>query len=109
LDLEKAYRKRTQSKLDALIPRARQLEHLTETIAESFREMWLSRNKPFGMEVMQVRLAGLRERYHELAVRLEELVGGRRESIPELEEKPTKPLPGIRPRYNQIGVGTKIL
>jgi hypothetical protein len=109
LDLEKWYRKRDLDKLDGLIPRVRQVEHLVEAVAESFRELWLSRNKPFGLEVLQIRLAGQRERYHELALRLEELAAGRRKAIPELEEKPAHPLAGMRTRYHDVAVGTTIL
>lgn len=109
LDLEKWYRKRDLTKLDGLIPRVRQIEHLVEAVGESFRGMWLSRNKPFGLEVLQIRLAGQRERFRELAQRLEELVAGKRDAIPELDEKPAKPLPGLRARYHDIAVGTRIL
>ena len=36
-----------------------------EAVDATFRRQWMRRNKPFGLEIMQIRLAGLRERYAE--------------------------------------------
>ena len=65
---------------------------VTETLSDllaSFRFMWLSRNKPFGLEVIQIRFGGLLARCRELADRLDEFLTGKIESIPELEAEPT--------------------
>jgi len=53
--------------------------------AEAFRTQWLRRNKPFGLDVIQVRIGGQIARWEELGVRLEELLSGKVTSIPELE------------------------
>ena len=59
-----------------------------EAVDATFRRQWMRRNKPFGLEIMQIRLAGLRERYAELARRIDELLEGRIEKIDELELEP---------------------
>ena len=46
----------------------------------------MRRNKPFGFEVIQLRLNGLSGRYREIAVRISELNRGTRSSIEELDE-----------------------
>jgi len=51
----------------------------------SFRAIWLARNKPNGLEVIQVRFGGLLARYQELTERLGEYLDGTVEAIPELE------------------------
>ena len=48
--------------------------------------MWLRHNKPFGMEVIQIRNAGLARRFEELKMRIEEFLKNRVDSIPELDE-----------------------
>jgi hypothetical protein len=50
-----------------------------------FRKQWLRRNKPFGMEVVQIRLGAQEVRYRETAQRLRELLDGTTTSIPELD------------------------
>ena len=54
---------------------------------KSYRQLWYARNKTFGYEVMQIRLAGQAARWRELDLRLKELAGGKNSTIPELEEK----------------------
>ena len=64
-------------------------------LQSSFRRQWIRRNRPHGLETMQIRLAGLTERYHELARRLEEFLEGRVDAIPEWEESPGNPARGL--------------
>ncbi len=61
-----------------------------ERLHASFRRQWQARNKVQGFETIQVRLGGQRQRYLELATRLEELASGKIESIPELADHPGK-------------------
>ena len=59
---------------------------LIEELSKSIRALWLARCEPFGLEVLQVRFAGLAARYRELAQRLDEFLDGKVASIPELDE-----------------------
>lgn len=59
-----------------------------EGLNDSFRDQWFRGYKSYGLEIMQIRLAGLRERYAELARRIDELLEGRIEKIDELELEP---------------------
>lgn len=56
----------------------------------SLREMWMKRNKPFGFEMLQSRLAGGIARYEEVITRIKEYQEGKVEKIDELEEVATK-------------------
>ncbi len=55
-------------------------EHV-EALNATFRRQWLRRNKAFGLEVIQIRLAGLAERCREVARRIDEKM-----DFPELKE-----------------------
>ena len=52
----------------------------------SLRRQWLRRNKPFGLEVLQQRFGGVKQRYLELDQRLAELIADEIHEIPELAE-----------------------
>jgi hypothetical protein len=56
----------------------------------------MRRNKPQGYEVLQIRLAQQTQRHRELVRRIEELLAGEVNSIPELDDRPvtTHRLPG---------------
>ncbi len=53
----------------------------------SFRRQWMRRNKPFGCEIIQSRLAGQIARVEETALRVEEYIEGKCVRIDELEIK----------------------
>lgn len=59
-----------------------------ENLNRSFRRQWLRRNKPMGMEVIQIRFGAMRARYEETALRIEEYLSGDISSIEELEARP---------------------
>jgi hypothetical protein len=84
--LEEAYQSRDAAALKGAARSARSLARLANQLEATFRRQWLRRNKPFGLEVMQIRFAGLRQRFLEAAQRIEGLAAGEIESIPELEE-----------------------
>jgi hexosaminidase len=89
IKLERAYLKHDKRQLQnakRLIP---EMIKSTDKLLSSFRENWHLRNKPFGFEVIQIRLAGQKERFKELDNRIKEYLAGRIDSIPELEEKTT--------------------
>lgn len=103
-DLFIAYRDKDQKALDGITQRIEPLCVLLDALAQSFRTIWLARNKPFGLEVIQIRLAGLVARYHELELRLDELVDGTIAVIPELDE----PSPGRHgyAHYQRLATGS---
>ncbi len=86
LRLEDAYRERNDARLQSLLDDLPTLLELVEQLECAFRRQWLRRNKPFGLETLQIRLGGLRQRFVEAGRALQELLDGDREWIPELEE-----------------------
>ena len=52
-----------------------------------FRQIWLARSKPFGLERIQVRFAGQAARLEELVVRIQEYLDGEIDSIEELDAR----------------------
>ncbi len=61
------------------------------------REEWYHDNKPFGFEVVEMRLGGLKERLASAKRTLEEYVSGSRDRIEQLDE----PLRWVSPAYMQ--------
>lgn len=53
----------------------------------AFRKLWLKENKPFGLEVQEIRLGGLIARIKSCKDRLNEYILGKADCIPELDEK----------------------
>ena len=87
------------------------VEKALRKLSASFRAMWLAHNKPFGLEVIQVRFGGLFTRYEELARRLDEYLAHEVDTIPELEANtPYAPegTPGGT-AYYQLATGSCIL
>ena len=62
-----------------------------ECTADSLRSNWMARNKPFGFEGLELRMAGVTARYKELDRRLAAYLAGPGHSIPELDEIVTGP------------------
>ena len=54
----------------------------------SLRKCWLKENKIFGLDVLELRIGGQRQRLTEITLRINEYLSGEVESLPELEEKP---------------------
>ena len=89
LVLLNAYAKRDFSTLGVVAEKyVPEVIEAVEGLNESFRDQWFRGCKSYGLEIMQIRLAGLRERYEELARRIDELLDGRIETIDELELHP---------------------
>ncbi len=86
--LEHAYEKRDFNTLETIAERyIPDVLDAIDGLLEAFREQWKRSFKSYGMELMQIRLGGLSERYRELARVIDELVHGEIDSIPELEIK----------------------
>ncbi len=88
ISLEEAYTTRQPASLKKNIKDISRVITAMDRLLAAFRRQWLRRNKPHGMETIQMRLGGQIERYLELAQRLEELAAGKIETIPEFEEMP---------------------
>ncbi len=72
----------------ALAKAQRDIRAVTMALQEltgSYRRLWLERYKSFGLEVLQIRLAGLQARFRELDQRLDDYLSGKISVIEELE------------------------
>ncbi len=84
-ELEKAYAARDRAKLELLHGEIDALVAGVEAFDRAFRASWHACAKPFGLEVIQRRNAGLAARFGELKLRLEELLAGKIDRIEELD------------------------
>ncbi len=103
LELDAVYPARDKKGLRRIAKQVPVVVDLIDKTLASFRRQWYRRNKPFGFEVIQIRLAGQRERFCELGRRIDELLGGQVEAIPELDEVANAP--GAS-KYTWQGVAT---
>ena len=106
LQLLEAYKKRDRQTLEAI--RGAKIDAVISALDglnDSFRRQWLRSYKYYGLEVMQIKLAGLKERYRETSRRIEELLTGKIDSIPELEVEPAA-LGSTDPRYRMAVTGS---
>ena len=68
------------------LPAARRNQRAMKAFETAFRAMWVSHNRPQGMETTQIRLAGASERAAECVRRLTDFAAGRADTIPELDD-----------------------
>lgn len=95
-----AYERQDSNTLKTLaIQAGSEIPEVIEDFSGAFRRQWMRRNKPFGMESMQLRVAGLAERYRETARRIEEYLSGMNDRLQVLEEKNAFPPQGPHYRY----------
>ena len=81
------------------------LERL-DAFYDAFRAFWMTEKKPFGFEVQDIRIGGLKQRVAHCKRRLENYVSGTLDSIPELAEKILQPFgtDGNGICYNSYGI-----
>ena len=82
----KAYRSGDREEVLKL---SKEYAEITEKISafhDAFEAMWFRNSKPYGFEVQDIRIGGLKERFRSCGARLKEYAEGKTESIPELEE-----------------------
>lgn len=84
---ELIYNYRQKKSLLSIIPICEEAIKLTDKLLLSFREMWLSRYKAFGLDVIQSRLATLMYRFREVIMRINDYENKKITKIDELEEK----------------------
>lgn len=86
-DLLRAYRKKDRPALLRIRKRVPKVRKSLQDMELAFRTMWISHNKPQGLEATQKKYGEVDVRYVELARRLDEYLQGKAKSIPELERK----------------------
>jgi hexosaminidase len=109
LRLGEAYRRGDRAGLAAVASECPQMAALVDDLSQSWRRQWLKRNKPFGLEVLQTRLAGQAARYRELNTRIEEFLAGKQDSIPELKQRPADPSGSVSAAWRNLASGSTIL
>jgi hypothetical protein len=82
-----AYRKKDRKTLLRLAKEVPAAQRSVRRLADAFRKMWLSHNKPLGMETIQGRFGMIDSRYREMATRIREFARGKVKGIPEFDTK----------------------
>ena len=82
-ELLAAYRKKDKQSLGLLRKKIPHVRRSIRMMADTFRVMWLSHNKPPGIETIQGRFGMIDARYRELGRRLDEYTSGSVKAIPE--------------------------
>lgn len=83
----KAYADRDTQALKSVIADYKKLIKRLESFYAAYKTQWFNENKPHGFDIQDIRLGGLIMRVKSCKERLEELVAGKPDTIPELEEK----------------------
>lgn len=83
----RAYKAKDLKGLRALLKDYDLAEKRIGDFYETFKKQWAIENKPYGWEIHEVRLGGLRSRILNCKERIREYLSGKVDSIPELEEE----------------------
>ena len=86
LGLYRAYHARDKETLHVLAQQALAAAQACDVLKETWQQLWLSTNKAFGFEVVDVRLSGVKGRLQSCASRVEKYCNGTIENLEELEE-----------------------
>ncbi len=81
-----AYQSGDRDVLQALVGDYLEAEKRVGTFRDTLRSVWMYDNKPYGWDIQEIRLGGLRARLRDGAQRLQEYLDGTCDRIPELEE-----------------------
>ena len=85
--LRKAYKSGNREDLDKIAnTELPQIAEAVKTLRKDFYVQWMSENKPFGYEVVDMRFGGLQARLDTAMLRIRQYLDGQVENIPELEE-----------------------
>ena len=95
LRLRKAYQEGNKEQVELCLREMKKLPKKIEKFYEFFKEQWEKENKPFGFEVQDIRLGGLKKRVEHCIVRIKDYLDGKTDSIPELEEELLVPYPTL--------------
>ena len=83
--LKTAYDRRDRGALSALMAESAALVRKTEDFLAALRRQWMTENKPFGFEVLEIRIGGLIQRLKATGETLADFLDGRLEQVEELE------------------------
>ena len=83
----KAYKEGGRCALKALIDDYRETIKRLSVFRDTLRAVWMKDNKPYGWDIQEIRLGGLKARLADCIQRMEEYLSGEVERIPELEEE----------------------
>lgn len=103
----KAYRANDRSALQKIVQSEyTELLKRLDRFYDAFEAFWTTEKKPFGFEVQDIRLGGVKQRIVHCKRRLENYLAGKEARIPELEEEILQPLgmSGDGVGYNYYGV-----
>ena len=90
-ELERAYFAGDKAALKVLADETLpQLAGLMDEVMKEFRKQWLAVGKVFGLETMQHRMGGGKERIYEASLRINEYISGVYDTLEELEEPPVE-------------------
>lgn len=84
--LGQAVRGKDKDGLKELLDMIPQILSSLDALSTHWHRQWMAQNKPFGYEIIDLRLGGLRSRFLTAGSRLEELREGRVDDIPEVTE-----------------------
>lgn len=87
LRTRKAYKASDKAALKQLILDYEKTIDRLQTFRDTLRAAWMKDNKPYGWDIQEMRLGGLKARLTDCIQRLEEYLGGKVQNIPELEEE----------------------
>ena len=82
-----AYRKKDKRTLGLIRKNIPNVRRSVRKMADAFRTMWMSHNKPQGIETIQGRFGMIDTRYREMSYRINEYIKGLTDTIPELDCK----------------------
>ena len=85
--LRAAYKAGNKERMRALVDEIDVMVKKLDAFYQSFRRQWFVENKPFGFEVQDARLGGLRQRFLACADRVNDYLNGAVADIPELEQE----------------------
>lgn len=83
----KAYQEEDKQELQRLICDYRESIHRVGEFRRTLRNVWMKENKPYGWDIQEMRLGGLKARLQDCSERLQEYLDGKVKNIPELEEE----------------------
>lgn len=99
------YRNGDRAGLQALVEEYGQLTQLLDGFYLAHRERWMRENKPFGFDVQDIRIGGLKQRIAHCRQRLQAYLAGETPAIEELEEQI---LPEFDPKIRHNHWGSQV-
>ena len=87
LNVRKAYQAGDKKSLQSLAGDLGECVKRIDEFHKEFKALWMKENKPFGWEIQDIRLGGLRTRFLTCQETIEDYLSGKTDKIPELEEK----------------------